>query len=379
MKRSLSLVCVLCMVVALLSGCSGDSDKPTLTVYNWGDYIDEEVNKMFEEEFDCNVVYATFEQNEDMYTKIKNSDSTYDVVIPSDYMIERMIKEDMLAPLDKEKIPNLQYINPYCMDLNFDPGNVYSVPYMWGTVGIIYNETMVDEAPTSWADLWDPAYEQNLFMMNSVRDSMMVGLLVCGFDMNTRDMSEIEQARDKLLEQKPLVLAYTGDDVKDKMIQGEAAMAVIYSGDAITIMDSDEGNPDLKYVIPEEGTNIWFDNMCVLKDSQNKDLAMEYINFMCREDIAALNRDYINYLTPQTQVYDFAGCRDAGHLSGRGHSWPSATCTMTCRTWPRPMTRCGPASWPTDFAKVSIKKTPPTLSAEFLYSYGLRANSKSAV
>ncbi len=304
LKRSLSLVCVLCMVVALLSGCSGDSDKPTLTVYNWGDYIDEEVNKMFEEEFDCNVVYATFEQNEDMYTKIKNSDSTYDVVIPSDYMIERMIKEDMLAPLDKEKIPNLQYINPYCMDLNFDPGNVYSVPYMWGTVGIIYNETMVDEAPTSWADLWDPAYEQNLFMMNSVRDSMMVGLLVCGFDMNTRDMSEIEQARDKLLEQKPLVLAYTGDDVKDKMIQGEAAMAVIYSGDAITIMDSDEGNPDLKYVIPEEGTNIWFDNMCVLKDSQNKDLAMEYINFMCREDIAAMNRDYINYLTPQTQVYD---------------------------------------------------------------------------
>ena len=190
------------------------------------------------------------------------------------------------------------------MDLNFDPGNVYSVPYMWGTVGIIYNETMVDEAPTSWADLWDPAYEQNLFMMNSVRDSMMVGLLVCGFDMNTRDMSEIEQARDKLLEQKPLVLAYTGDDVKDKMIQGEAAMAVIYSGDAITIMDPDEGNPDLKYVIPEEGTNIWFDNMCVLKDSQNKDLAMEYINFMCREDIAAMNRDYINYLTPQTQVYD---------------------------------------------------------------------------
>lgn len=302
MKRVISLALAATMLCGTLAGCAGsDSGKPTLTVYNWGDYIGEDVIEKFEDQYDCKVNYEMFEQNEDMYTKLKTVENTYDVVIPSDYMIERMINEGMLEELNKENIPNLEHIISYCLDRDFDPGNVYSVPYMWGTVGIIYNTTMVDEPITGWKDLWDEKYEKNLFMMNSVRDSMGIALILCGYDMNSRDPEEIEEAKNKLIEQKPLVLAYTGDEVKDKMVAGEAAMAVCYSGDAITMI---EQNEDLAYVIPEEGSNLWFDNMCIPKGAPNKELAEQFINFMCSEEIAAENRDYINYSTPQQQVLD---------------------------------------------------------------------------
>lgn len=303
MKKMISLALAAIMLCSTLAGCagSGDGGKQVLNVYNWGDYIGEDVIAEFEDQYDCKVNYEMFEQNEDMYTKLKTVKGTYDVVIPSDYMIERMIKEDMLAELDKENIPNLQHIIDYCLNRDFDPGNKYSVPYMWGTVGIIYNTKMVDAPITGWKDLWDKKYEKNLFMMNSVRDSMGIALLLCGYDMNSRNEQEIEAAKEKLIEQKPLVLAYTGDEVKDKMVAGEAAMAVCYSGDAITMI---EQNPDLDYVIPEEGSNLWFDNMCVMKDAPNKELAEKFIDFMCSEEIAAENREYINYSTPQQQVLD---------------------------------------------------------------------------
>lgn len=301
LKRMVSLVLAAVMMCSLLTACSGGSDKPTLTVYNWGDYIGENVIDEFEKEFNCKVNYEMFEQNEDMYTKLKTAKGTYDVAIPSDYMIERMIRENMLEKLDKDKIPNLQYISDYCLNRDFDPGNEYSVPYMWGTVGIIYNTTMVDKPVTKWSDLWDKTYKKNLFMMNSVRDSMGIALLVCGYDINSREESQIEAAKEKLIEQKPLVLAYTGDEIKDKMIAGEAALSVVYSGDAVTMI---EQNPDLAYVIPEEGSNIWFDNMCIVKDAPQKELAEKFINFMCSEKIAAENRDYINYSTPQKQVLE---------------------------------------------------------------------------
>jgi len=301
LKRMISLVLALAMLLGLAAGCANDDGKQTLNVYNWGDYIGEDVIEKFEDQFDCKVNYEMFEQNEDMYTKLKTVKGTYDVVIPSDYMIERMIREDMLAELNLDNIPNLQYISDYCLNRDFDPGNKYSVPYMWGTVGIIYNTTMTDGPITAWADLWDPKYEKNFFMMNSVRDSMGVALIVCGYDMNSRDEAQIEEAKEKLMEQKPLVLAYTGDEVKDKMIAGEAAMAVCYSGDAITMI---EQNEDLNYVIPVEGSNLWFDNMCILKDAPNKELAEQFINFMCSEEIAAENREYINYSTPQSQVLE---------------------------------------------------------------------------
>ena len=196
MKRMISLVLALAMLLGLAAGCANDDGKQTLNVYNWGDYIGEDVIEKFEDQFDCKVNYEMFEQNEDMYTKLKTVKGTYDVVIPSDYMIERMIREDMLAELNLDNIPNLQYISDYCLNRDFDPGNKYSVPYMWGTVGIIYNTTMTDGPITAWADLWDPKYEKNFFMMNSVRDSMGVALIVCGYDMNSRDEAQIEEAKE---------------------------------------------------------------------------------------------------------------------------------------------------------------------------------------
>lgn len=289
------------MMATMLVGCGTDSSKPTLTVYNWGDYIGETVIEDFEKEFNCNVNYEMFEQNEDMYTKLRTTQNVYDVVIPSDYMIERMISEDMLAPLDLANIPNIEQMSSYCLDRDFDPGNQYSVPYMWGTVGVIYNKTMVEGEITGWADLWDKTYEKNLFMMNSVRDSMGIALLLSGYDMNSRNESEIEAAKNKLIEQKDLVLAYTGDEIKDKMIAGEAALAVVYSGDAITMIDQNE---DLDYIIPKEGSNVWFDNMCVMKDTDQKVLAEQFINYMSSKDVAAANREYINYSTPQKEVLE---------------------------------------------------------------------------
>ena len=299
MKKIFALTLITAMLFSL-AGCSSE-DVPTLTVYNWGDYIGEGVIEQFEEEFGCKVNYEMFDQNEDMYTKITKAGGEYDVVIPSEYMIERMIGEGLLAELNHENIPNMANLSEYVLDRDFDPGNKYSVPYMWGTVGIVYNKTMVNGEITSWNDLWDPQYEGQIFMMNSVRDSMAVALMTLGLDPNTREQADIEAAQAKLIEQKPLILAYTGDEVKDKMIAGEAAMAVIYSGDAANILMENE---DLVYVLPEEGTNLWFDNMCILKDSQQKELAEKFINFMCEKEICEINRDYICYNTPHQEVWD---------------------------------------------------------------------------
>lgn len=306
------------MAIGMLASCGGDEtanknpeDYPypelvgtTLKVYNWGDYIDESVLDIFEQETGITVVYDVFDTNESMYTKVKNSPSSYDVVIPSEYMIKRMIDEGLLAKIDVTQLENYDLIGDNYKSQAHDPNNEYCVPYMWGTVGIIYNTTMVTEPVTSWNILWDEAYSQKIFMMDSVRDSIGITLKMLGYSLNSTDLDQLAEAEAKLREQTDLVLAYTGDDVKDKMISGEGALAVIYSGDAITCMDPEEGNPDLAYAVPDEGSNIWFDAMCVLEGSQNKAAAMKFIDFMCRTDIAELNRAYINYSTPQTAVYD---------------------------------------------------------------------------
>jgi len=186
-------------------------------------------------------------------------------------------------------------------DLAFDPGNKYSVPYMWGTVGILYNTELTTTEIDSWTDLWDPTYTRNILMMDSMRDSIGLTLKMLGYSMNTASVSELDEAKAKLIEQKEIVLAYVNDQVKDQMIAGEAALAVIYSGDASTVM---EYNENIEYVVPVEGSNIWFDNMCILKSSQHKEEAEMFINFMCRTDIAEMNRDYINYSSPQREVYE---------------------------------------------------------------------------
>ncbi|MGI6578087.1 MAG: ABC transporter substrate-binding protein [Eubacteriales bacterium] len=308
LKKVLSVFLIATMVAILFAfgGCSGSNQgKPVLKVYNWGDYIDEEVISLFEEETGIDVIYDTFETNESMYTKIKTTGaSTYDVVIPSDYMIKRMADEGLLAEIDVSELENYHLIDEEFKGLEYDPDNKYSVPYMWGTVGILYNTKMVDDPVDSWTILWNEKYSRKIFMMDSVRDSIGITLKMLGYSLNSTDLEQLKEAEQKLIEQRPLVLAYTADEVKDKMIAGEAAMAVVYSGDAITCMDPDYGNPDLAYAVPKEGSNLWFDAMCILEGSPNKEAAMKFIDFMCRTDIAAKNRDFINYSTPQREVYE---------------------------------------------------------------------------
>lgn len=272
-----------------------------VVVYNWGEYLDPEVLTMFEEETGIDVVYEEFETNEILYPKISSGAIAYDVICPSDYMIQRMIENDLLAEINFDNIPNVKNIGKDYMEQSrqFDPENKYSVPYCWGTVGILYNKTMVDEPITSWSVLWDEKYKDNILMQDSVRDAFGVTLKYLGYSLNSTDLDELTEARDLLIKQKPLVQAYVIDQVRDKMIGNEAAIGVIYSGEAIyTQME----NPDLEYVIPEEGSNIWIDSWVIPKNAENKENAEKFINFLCRPEIALMNFEYITYSTPNIEA-----------------------------------------------------------------------------
>jgi len=260
-KNKLVLMLLGLMTLSLiLSGCR--QAKPTLYVYNWGDYIDEDILDEFEKETGMKIVYDTFATNEDMYVKIKSGGSTYDIIFPSDYMLTRMREEGMLEKIDLSKIPNHKNIESRFMNTDYDLGNEYSLPYMWGTMGILYNTTMVDEEVTSWEILWDPKYSKNILMLDSQRDSIGAALLLLGHDLNTLDPNELAEAGQLLKEQKPLVLAYVVDEGKDKMVAGEAALALVWSGEAAFARNE---NSDLAYAIPREGTNIWYDAMAIPK------------------------------------------------------------------------------------------------------------------
>lgn len=272
-----------------------------VVVYNWGEYLDPEVLTMFEEETGIDVVYEEFETNEILYPKISSGAIAYDVICPSDYMIQRMIENGLLAEINFDNIPNVKNIGKDYIEQSrqFDPENKYSVPYCWGTVGILYNKTMVDEPITSWSVLWDEKYKDNILMQDSVRDAFGVTLKYLGYSLNSTDLDELTEARDLLIKQKPLVQAYVIDQVRDKMIGNEAAIGVIYSGEAIyTQME----NPDLEYVIPEEGSNIWIDSWVIPKNAENKENAEEFINFLCRPEIALMNFEYITYSTPNIEA-----------------------------------------------------------------------------
>lgn len=304
MKKILSFVLVLAVVLSAgiaLSGCGGAASdkKVTLKVYNWGDYIGEDVVKQFEEKYNIKVVYDTFADNEVMYAKLKSGGSDYDVAVPSDYMIKRMIDEGMLNKLDFNNIPNYRYIDPGFKNLAYDPENEYSVPYMWGTVGIIYNKTMVKEPVDSWNILWDKKYDKQIFMLDSQRDSIGITLKKLGYSLNTKKLDELEKAKEELIKQKDIVQSYVGDEVKDKMIMGEAALAVVWSGDAVFMKKE---NPDLEYVIPKEGSNLWVDSIVVLNTTKHQKEAEQFIDFMCSTDVAFENADYIGYSTPHTEA-----------------------------------------------------------------------------
>ena len=275
------------------------SSQGQVIVYNWGDYIDPDVIDMFEEETGIDVVYEEFETNEIMYPKIQSGAIAYDVVCPSDYMIQRMIENNLLEEINYDNIPNLKYIDQKYMDLakGFDPENKYSVPYLWGTVGILYNKKMVDEPIDSWSVLWDEKYKDSILMQDSVRDAFGVALKYLGYSLNSTDLDELQAAKNLLIKQKPLVQAYVIDQVRDKMIGNEAALGVIYSGEALYCQQE---NPDLDYVIPKEGSNLWMDSWVIPKNAEHKKNAEAFINFLCRPDIAKMNFEYITYSIPNS-------------------------------------------------------------------------------
>lgn len=300
MKKCIALCLCLVMTASLLTGCGSAAKYPNgkVYVYNWGEYIDEETISMFEKETGIEVIYDEFDTNEAMYPKVEAGASNYDVVCPSDYMVQKMIDNDLLAELNWDNLPNAkanigaQY---YEQSDAFDPGNKYCVPYCWGTVGILYNTTMVDEPVDSWSILWNEKYKDSILMQESVRDLFMVALKELGYSMNSTDPAELNEAKDLLITQKPLVQAYVIDQVRDKMIGDEAALGVIYSGEAIY---TQRENPNLAYVVPKEGTNLWIDGWVIPKGAENKENAEKFIDFMCRGDIALMNFEYITYSTP---------------------------------------------------------------------------------
>lgn len=304
MKKIVKMLCVamVCVIgAAFLTGCGGEKKiaQRELKVYNWGDFIAPDVLKDFEKETGIHVIYDTFATNEDMYVKVKSGGSDYDVAVPSEYMIKRMIKEGLVEKIDTSKLSNYKEIGDQYKNLPYDPKNEYSIPYMWGTLGIIYNKKMVTEPVDSWGMLWNKKYSKQIFMLDSPRDSIGIALKYLGYSMNTVNEKELDAAANKLIEQKPLVLAYVVDEVKDKMIAGEGAMALVWSGDAMFMK---EKNPDLEYAIPKEGTNLWFDSMVILKGTKHMAEAEEFLNFMTRPDIAKRNVEYIGYATPLPSV-----------------------------------------------------------------------------
>jgi spermidine/putrescine transport system substrate-binding protein len=302
LKKALALLLTATLACgALLSGCSSSStgSNGEVNVYNWGVYIDESVIDEFEAQTGIKVNYDTFDSNESMYGVLKNEGASYDVIIPSDYMISRMIEEDMLEPLNFDNIPNFSDIDPALKNPDYDPENLYSVPYMWGLLGIIYNTTMVSEAPTSWATMFDSQYNGQILMFNNSRDGMGVALKYLGYSYNTTDKAQIQEATDLLIQQKPLVQSYVMDEIVEKMQGGVAAIGAYYYGDYLTMA---EVNPDLAFCLPEEGTNLYVDAMCIPKTAENKESAEAFINFMCSTDVGLRNCEEICYSTPLLSV-----------------------------------------------------------------------------
>lgn len=274
----------------------GKSGKDTLTIFNWGEYIDPDLLKQFEKETGIHVIYETFDSNEAMMTKIQQGGTAYDIAIPSEYMIEKMKEEDLLIPLDHAKIPNIKNIDPYFLDLPFDYDNQYSVPYFWGTVGIVYNPSLVGDLDfSSWEDLWDPSLKRTVFLVDGAREVIGMGLNSLGYSLNSLDQHELRAATDKLIQLAPNVKAIIGDEITPLMINNEASVALTWSGQAADMMSENE---ELNFAVPEEGSNLWFDNMVIPKTSQNIDGAHAFINFMLDADASAQNADYVGYSTP---------------------------------------------------------------------------------
>lgn len=300
---SLSLVPVVFLVVLFGYYSTKTTSTGSLKVYNWGEYMDPQVLELFEKETGISVTYDEYETNESMYPIIAKGAADYDLICPSDYMIQKMSDEGLLEPINWSRIPNAKNIDDQYFEFarGYDENNTYSMPYLWGTVGILYNKKMVKGPIDSWGVLWDTRYQDDILMQKSVRDAFGVALKYLGYSLNTTDEAQLDEAKQKLLEQKHsgVVQAYVVDEVRDKMIAGEAAMGVIYSGEALTCM---EENEDLAYVIPKEGSNLWMDNFAIVKGAKNKENAEKFLNFLCRPEIMKMNFEYITYSVPSPKA-----------------------------------------------------------------------------
>ena len=298
MKKWFLIAAVLIMVLIAATGCSSE-EKQTLNVLNYDIYIDKSLLKEFEEANNITIKYDTYSTPEEMYIKVKSGASKYDLIISSEYMIERMINEKLVNKLNFDNIPNYKYIGQDFKNHVYDPNNEYSVPYFWGTLGILYNKTTVDASSVSWAMLWDETHAQRIIMMDSQRDSFAAALKLLGYSLNTVDENELDEAKALLIEQRPLVMAYITDGSPDIMINEEADMALVWSGEAVSAMSENE---NLDFVIPKEGSNIWIDAMIIPSTTEKQELAEKLIDFLCSTDATLRNIDEVWYSTVHTEA-----------------------------------------------------------------------------
>ena len=301
MKRKLFLIAaVLCILLAFTTGCSTE-EKETLNVLNYDIYIDKDLLSEFEEANNVKIKYDTYSTPEEMYIKAKAGASNYDLIISSEYMIERMINEGMVNKLNFDNIPNYKYIDKAFKNQPYDPNNEYAVPYFWGTLGILYNKETVDASSDSWEMLWDEKHDQRIIMMDSQRDAFASALKQLGYSLNTVNENELDEAKELLLKQRPLVMAYITDGAPDIMINEEADMALVWSGEAVSAMAENE---NLDFVIPKEGSNIWIDAMFVPSTTKNQALAEKFIDYLCSTEATLRNIDEVWYSTVHTEAIE---------------------------------------------------------------------------
>ncbi len=305
MKKMLAFLFGLCLLCAPLPASA--SEGVTINVYNWGEYIANgtdgsmDVNAEFTRRTGINVNYTTFDSNESLYSKLMGGGADYDLIIPSDYMVSKLIAQDMLLPLDFENIPNFQYIDEKFRNPDYDPENRYSVPYTWGVVGIFYNTDYVEEA-ASWSVLWDEQYAGKILMFDNPRDSFAIAQFMLGQNVNSTEEGDWQEAAALLKQQKPLVQAYVMDQIFDKMENGEAWLAPYYAGDAAILVDNSD---NIAFAVPEEGTNFFVDAACIPATASHKAEAEAYINFLCEPEIAGENMNYVGYSTPETAAKEY--------------------------------------------------------------------------
>lgn len=308
MKKTVSIILAIAMIAAIIPMSFGCSSEKTLNLLNWGDYLEPSLKDKFKEQTGITIKENFVTSNEEMLIKLEAEDCPYDLCIPSDYAVERLISENCLAEINFENIPNYKYIGEDFRNLDFDPENKYSVPYTWGVLGILYNSKMVDESDIgSWDLLWNDKYAGQVYMYDSIRDSMAAALRYCGYDINTDNPDELEKAADALIELNPNIKAWLTDDVKDNMTLEKGAIALVYSGDAVWCSEPEEGNTDLKFYIPEEGSNIYFDNIVIPVNSTKKDMAEQFINFLLDPENAVVNTEFIGYSSANSEVINLIG------------------------------------------------------------------------